>query len=108
MVPGLPTSRDGRDGSGFTVDFTHDEADPPFAIEVTRLRDDFERPAAAELRDLEGRLQRHVTGKGSPHWSVGHPDRDQAQVRPGTGYSPSHRVDDGGLPRQAGPGHVRA
>jgi hypothetical protein len=28
-VPGLPTERDGRDGSGLTVDFTYDEADPP-------------------------------------------------------------------------------
>jgi hypothetical protein len=71
VVPGLPTERDGRDGSGLTVDFTYDEADPPFAIEVTRLRDDFERPAEAELRDLQARLQRHVTGKVSPHWSVG-------------------------------------
>ena len=71
VVPGLPTERDGRDGAGLTVDFTYDEADPPFAVEVTRLRDDFERPAEAELRRLEVRLQRHVTSKGWPHWCVG-------------------------------------
>ncbi|MGQ0668964.1 MAG: hypothetical protein ACT4PO_04705 [Actinomycetota bacterium] len=71
VVPGPPTERDGRDGSGLTVDFTYDEADPPFAVEVTRLRDDFERPPEAELRGLEERLRRHVASKGSPHWSVG-------------------------------------
>jgi hypothetical protein len=62
---------DPSDGSGLTVDFTFDEADPPFAVEVTRLRDDFERPPETELRGMEERLRRHVTGKGATHWSVG-------------------------------------
>lgn len=44
VVPGSWTERDGLDRSGLTVDVTFEDADPPppFAVEVTRLRDDFE------------------------------------------------------------------
>ena len=54
VVPGPSTDRDGIDGSGLTVDFTYDESEPPFAVEVTRLRDDFKRPPEAEAIVLTG------------------------------------------------------
>jgi hypothetical protein len=72
VAAGQATERDGRDDSGLTNDFTFDNAVPPFAVEVTRLRDDFENPSAEEHRSLEDRLRRSLAKKGwPPHWTVG-------------------------------------
>jgi hypothetical protein len=69
---GPATERDGKDDSGLTNDFTFDNAEPPLALEVTRLRDDFEHPSAEEQRELEGRLRRLLARRGwPPHWTVG-------------------------------------
>lgn len=69
---GQATERDGQDDSGLTNDFTYDNAVPPFAVEVTRLRDDFENPSAEERRGLEDRLRALLARKGwHPHWTVG-------------------------------------
>jgi hypothetical protein len=68
---GPATERDGRDDSGLTNDFTYEEADPRIAVEVTRLRDDFETPSPEELNALRDRLQGFVDKKGWPHWTVG-------------------------------------
>src|SRR5437867_4715574 len=65
-VPGPPTERDGKDGSGLTVDFTFEDADPRFAVEVTRLRDDFEDWDADDLRRFKARIARFVDAKGWP------------------------------------------
>lgn len=72
IAAGPATERDGEDGSGLTNDFTFDEADPPFAVEVTRLRDDFEDPSEEERQGLEDRLRRSLARKGwPPHWTIG-------------------------------------
>ncbi|MEO8291747.1 MAG: hypothetical protein ABI635_01300 [Actinomycetota bacterium] len=68
---GPPTERDGLDDSGLTNDFTYEDADPRIAIEVTRLRDDFESPSDEEQSALRDRLQRFVDSKDWPHWTVG-------------------------------------
>jgi hypothetical protein len=68
---GPATERDGSDDSGLTNDFTYEETDPPIAIEITRLRDDFETPPPEELNALRGRLQRFVDKRTWPHWTVG-------------------------------------
>jgi hypothetical protein len=81
IVAGRPTERDGKDGSGLTIDVTFDDADPPFAVEVTRLRADFEKPNSKHQRDFERRLRRFANAKGRPHWSVG--------VRPETSFKAS-------------------
>ncbi len=71
-VPGHPTERDGQDGSGLTVDFTFDDADPAFAVEVTRLRDDFEDWDAEDVRRFRSRIRRYLKGKGwAPDWVIG-------------------------------------
>lgn len=71
-MPGPATERDGRDGSGLTVDFTFDDADPPFAVEATRLRDDFEFWNADDLRRFKSRIKRQAKAKGWPtDWSIG-------------------------------------
>jgi hypothetical protein len=71
-VPGPPTERDGEDGSGLTVDFTFDDADLPFAVEVTRLRDDFELWEADDVRRFKARIKRRAKAKGWPtDWSIG-------------------------------------
>jgi hypothetical protein len=70
-VPGPSTERDGKDGSGLTVDFTFEDADPRFAVEVTPLRDDFEDWDADDLRRFKARIARFVHAKGWPHWSIG-------------------------------------
>lgn len=71
-VPGKPTERDAKDGSGLTVDFTFDDASPPFAVEVTRLRDDFEFWDSDDVRRFKARIARHLEAKGwPPDWSVG-------------------------------------
>jgi hypothetical protein len=59
------------DDSGLTNDFTFDRAVPPLALEVTRLRDDFERPPPYALHRMEKRLERFLAEKGWPHWTVG-------------------------------------
>ncbi len=72
IAAGPPTERDGNDDSGLTNDFTFDKAEPPFALEVTRLRDDFENPSAKEQRRLEDRLRRMLAKKDWPaHWTIG-------------------------------------
>jgi hypothetical protein len=81
IVAGEPTERDGADDSGLTIDATFDAATPPFAVEVTRLRADFEKPNQKHQRDFERRLRRFAEAKGSPHWSVG--------VRPETSFKAS-------------------
>jgi hypothetical protein len=68
---GPPTERDGRDDSGLTNDFTFEETDPGIALEVTRLRDDFESPSAEEQETLRKRLQRFVDERGWSHWTIG-------------------------------------
>lgn len=68
---GPATERDGRDDSGLTNDFTYEEADPRIAVEVTRLRDDFETPSPEERNALRDRLQGFVDKKEWPHWTVG-------------------------------------
>lgn len=71
-VPGPPTERDGQDGSGLTVDFTFDDVHPPFAVEVTRLRDDFELWDADDVRRFKARIKRRAKAKGWPtDWSIG-------------------------------------
>jgi hypothetical protein len=71
-VPGPPTERDGQDGSGLTVDFTFDDADPPFVVEVTRLRDDFELWDDDDVRRFKARIKRRAKAKGWPtDWSIG-------------------------------------
>lgn len=55
---GPATERDGRDDSGLANDFTFGNAAPPLAVEITRLRDDFENPSLEEHRALEERLWR--------------------------------------------------
>ena len=65
------TERDGKDDSWLTNDFTFDSADTPFAVEITRLRDDFERPSPEEMRGLEDRLRRFVARKDWHHWTFG-------------------------------------
>lgn len=72
VVAGKLTERDGNDDSGLTNDFTYDSAVPPYAVEVTRLRDDFENPTGEERRGLEGRLRSLLAKRGwAPHWTVG-------------------------------------
>lgn len=72
IVAGAATERDGRDDSGLTNDFTFDDAEPPFAVEVTRLRDDFEHPSEEEHRRLERDLRRRVAKNGwPPDWVIG-------------------------------------
>jgi hypothetical protein len=72
IAAGPATERDGRDDSGLTNDFCFDDAEPPFAVEVTRLRDDFEHPSADEHRRLERDLRRRLARNGwSPDWIVG-------------------------------------
>jgi hypothetical protein len=64
--------RDGQDGSGLTVDFTIDDAVPPFAVEVTRLRDDFEFWDADDVRRFKARINRQAKANGWPKdWSIG-------------------------------------
>jgi hypothetical protein len=71
-VPGPPTKRDGQDGSGLTVDFTFDDAAPPFAVEVTRLRDDFELWDADDVGRFKARINRQAKANGWPtDWSIG-------------------------------------
>ncbi|MGH2545560.1 MAG: hypothetical protein ACRDHJ_01635 [Actinomycetota bacterium] len=43
IAVGSVTERNGKDDSGLTNDFTFDGPDLPLALEVTRLRDDFEK-----------------------------------------------------------------
>jgi hypothetical protein len=76
---GPPTERDGRDDSGLTNDFTFDGADPPYAVEVTRLRDDFEEPSADEQAALEARLRRFADEREWLHWTVG--IRQETKIR---------------------------
>jgi hypothetical protein len=71
ISPGSPTKRDGMDGSGLTNDFTFDDMDPRLAVEVTRLRDDYENPSPEERAGLEKRLRSFVANKEWPHWTVG-------------------------------------
>ncbi len=71
MVAGQATERDGSDGSGLTIDFTFEGADPRFAVEVTSLRTDFETPSEKDLRRFKARLTRFANQKNWPHWSVG-------------------------------------
>jgi hypothetical protein len=68
---GPATERDGKDDSGLTNDFTYEEAEPRIAVEVTRLRDEFESPSPQEQRDLQKRLRAFVDRKEWPHWTVG-------------------------------------
>jgi hypothetical protein len=64
--PGPATERDGKDGSGLTNDFTYERVDPPLALEITRLRDDFETPSEAE----QDRLARRLSGNRRPNGVV--------------------------------------
>ena len=68
---GPPTERDGRDGSAFTIDATFEEAEPRLAVEVTRLRSDFEDPTSKHKHEFEARLRRYADEKGSPGWFIG-------------------------------------
>jgi len=68
---GPATERDGKDDSGLTNDFTFDEAVPPLALEVTRLRDDFDSPPLDALHRMEKRLERFLADKACGHWTVG-------------------------------------
>jgi hypothetical protein len=74
VVPGPWTERDGKDDSGLTVDVTFEEANPPprFAVEVTRLRDDFETSwKQSEVKKLQVRIRAFVKAKGWAGCSVG-------------------------------------
>jgi hypothetical protein len=80
IAAGPATVRDGTDDSGLTNDFTFDKPDPPFAVEVTRLRDDFENPPVKEQRGLQDRLRRMLAKKDwPPYWTVGF--RPEAKFR---------------------------
>jgi len=72
VAAGPATERDGQDDSGLTNDFTFDRAEPPFAVEVTRLRDDFENPSPEEQCNLEDRLRRLLAKRDwPPDWTLG-------------------------------------
>jgi len=67
VVPGSWTERDGSDRSGLTVDATFEDADPPppFAVEVTRLRDDFEQNwTMPRLAQFEARVETLARARG--------------------------------------------
>jgi hypothetical protein len=69
VVPGPWTERNGNDDSGLTVDVTFDNADPPppFAVEVTRLRDDFEKNwTKPRLAQFEARVGALARARGWP------------------------------------------
>jgi hypothetical protein len=78
IVAGSSTERDGKDDSGLTVDVTFEDADPRLAVEVTRLRTNFERPDLKHWADFQRRLRRFVNRRGAPHWLIG--------VRPETSF----------------------
>ncbi|MEX0754977.1 MAG: hypothetical protein WD556_07660 [Actinomycetota bacterium] len=71
IVVGPPTERDGNDETGLTNDFTFDSVTPPLALEVTRLRDDFESPSPDDLGAMRKRLEGFLSGTEWPHWSAG-------------------------------------
>jgi len=71
--PGLWTERDGKDDSGLTVDVTFEDADPPpaFAVEVTRLRADFEEWDEDDLQRFTARVARVTKANGWAGFSIG-------------------------------------
>ena len=71
VAPGPWTARDAKDDSGLTIDFTFDDAPDPIAVEVTRLRDDFERPSEEHMNALVRRLTQFVNAINQPNWSIG-------------------------------------
>ena len=88
---GAATARDGNDDSGLTVDFTFEASEPRIALEVTRLRADFERPDKKALRRLEERLVSFATSKGWPNWFVG--IRPETKLKSSLGPSVERIID---------------
>lgn len=70
-IPGEPTEQNGCIDPKLTVDWTFDQASPPFALEITRVTPHFE---GAQDADVE-RFSKHVSGEarrlGAPHWRIG-------------------------------------
>jgi hypothetical protein len=88
VSPGSPTERDGKDDSGLTNDFTFDTADPPFAVEITRLRNDYEnlpwKDGLAWSSDFVAPLQRS-SGHTGPLESDQRPSSDRTWSPPFSG-----------------------
>jgi hypothetical protein len=70
-TPGRFTRQDGTKDPTLTVDFTFEESIPPFALEVTRVRADFEDPDKAALERFGKRLTKKAKRLGWASWFVG-------------------------------------
>ncbi len=69
VIPGPWTEGNRMGGSDLSVDFTFEAADPPppFAVEVTALRDDFERNwTDAFVAKVEDRIRKFAKARGWP------------------------------------------
>jgi len=70
LVPGQPTHPD-PNVDPVTVDWTFEDAEPRFALEVTTLRDRFETPTSEHVEQFRASIRRHGQKVGWPGWVLG-------------------------------------
>jgi hypothetical protein len=70
LIAGQPTHPD-PNVDPVTVDWTFDDADPRFALEVTTLRDSFETPTSEHVEQFRAAIRRHGRKVGWPRWVLG-------------------------------------
>jgi len=70
-APGPRCRQNGERDPDLTVDFTYEDAMPPFALEITSITDHFDEPDVRHVRSFRRRLNREAAKLGWPHWVVG-------------------------------------